>query len=101
MTFLYNGTKETEYIESLKKFDAAGNEIEIIEYDEKGLTTLHQSFKYNENDDVTEEVTYNPNGKIFQTDKYTYSGKLKTQRETYDGKGKLISRKKYIYKFKE
>jgi len=100
-TYLYRGNKEIPYKESFKKFDAEGNEIEIIEYDEKGNITLHSTFKFNENNDVIEEVTYNPNGSVFQTDKYTYTGKLKTQRETFDGNGKLTSRKKYIYEFKE
>lgn len=101
MTTLYRGNKEISFKESFKRFDAQGNEIEIYEYNEKGETTLHTAFTYNENDDIIEEITYNPNGSVFQTDKYQYTGKLKTLRETYDGKGKLISKKVYKYSFKE
>lgn len=99
--YIYRGNKEIEYKESFKKFDNNGNIIEIYEWDEKGTTTLHQSFTFNENDDVLTETTYGPDGKIVQTDKYSYTGKLKTVRETYDGKSKKISKKIYHYEFKE
>ncbi|MFC2097344.1 hypothetical protein ACFLSI_03315 [Bacteroidota bacterium] len=99
--YIYKGKKEIAYKESFKKFDAEGNETETIEYNENGEVLLHVSFSYNKNDDITEEIKYNPDGTVSQTDKYKYSGKLKTERETFDGNGKLISRKKYIYEFKE
>ena len=99
--YVYNGNKEIAYKESFKKFDSEGNELELIEYNQEGIILLHKSFTYNKNDDITKEITYNPDGTVSQTDKYKYSGKLKKERETFDGNGKLVSRKKYIYEFKE
>ena len=56
-TFTKDG-KEITLKESFNKYDADGNMVEEINYDENGTVKGHQSFVYTKNGDKTEEAHY-------------------------------------------
>jgi len=85
--------------ESYKKYNRQGEIIEIIERDNKGIITLHESYDYDTDGHKTVEIQYLPNGKIKKRHIYKYENGLRTERLTYDARNRLIGRKKYIYEY--
>jgi hypothetical protein len=86
-------------LESYTKYDAAGNLLEIIERDNTGYVTLHESYEYNPDGLKVIEIQYEPDGKIKKKHQYKYVNGLRSERLTYDRTGKLIATKKYEYEF--
>jgi uncharacterized protein RhaS with RHS repeats len=119
----YKTGKEVKTVDSEVSYDANGNEIEVIEYDDFGKVTRHEKNTYNaSNDKLTEtdydaagkvkhvikytytsdgqkstESEYDSAGKLKKTSKYSYYGKFKVDKLTYDASNKLIQKKTYIY----
>jgi hypothetical protein len=119
----YKSGVEKKIRQSETKYDAEGNDTELIEYDDFGKITKHEKYTYNtENDKAsvaeydaagklkkTTKFTYNENGdkltvaeydgagKLKKTTKYTYFSKFKTGKEVYDASNKLVSKKTYDY----
>jgi len=91
--------KAKPMLETKCTYDKAGNLLEIIEYDNSGFVTLHESYEYNAEGLKTVEIQYEPNGSVKKKHVYKYTGNLRTERMTYDKKGTLIGQKKYEYEF--
>jgi len=86
-------------LETYTKYDASGNLLEIIERDNTGYVTLHESYEFNAEGLKTVEIQYEPDGKIKKKHLYKYTNGLRSERLTYDRNGKLIATKKYEYEF--
>jgi hypothetical protein len=86
-------------LETFTKYDATGNLLEIIERDNTGYVTLHESYEYGADGLKTVEIQYEPDGKVKKKHVYKYSNGLRSERLTYDRGGKLIATKKYEYEF--
>ncbi|MEW6470102.1 MAG: hypothetical protein AB1458_14340 [Bacteroidota bacterium] len=134
-------TEKTEYRpdgsvkrKETKKFDGKGNVLEETFYevkdnkggtDKPGVKNTKKTYKYNSNDDVTEEceydgakllkktvtsynsngdksmeVTYDADGKLLKKSVFAYDKKgLKIEKKTYDANNNVIEVKKYTYQF--
>src|SRR6188508_2931821 len=62
-TFTRDG-KEITLKDSYEKYDSDANLLEEITYNDSGQVTLHESFQYNKNGDVTEEIHYKDETKV-------------------------------------
>jgi len=91
--------KAKPMLETRCTYDKNGNLLEIIEYDNSGFVTLHESYEYNADGQKTVEIQYEPNGSVKKRHEYKYNGLIRTERLTYDKKGTLIGKKKYEYEF--
>ncbi len=89
--------KAKPVLESLNRFDEAGNLLEILEKDKNGVVTLHESYAYNSDGQKSVEIQYEPDGKVKKKNVFKYSDGLRSERLTYDKNGKLISQRKYVY----
>ena len=67
-------------LETYTKYDATGNLLEIIERDNTGYVTLHESYEYNAEGLKTVEIQYEPDGKIKKKHVYKYSNGLRSER---------------------
>jgi len=85
--------------ESYQKYNRQGKIVEIIERDNNGVITLHESYDYDTDGNKTVEIQYLPNGKIKKKHIYKYENGLRTERLTYDARNRLIGQKKYIYEY--
>jgi hypothetical protein len=120
----YEDSKGKTLNESYTRFDALGNEIEMIDYDKAGKIKTHVYNDYDkegnkiretylkpngtkdkvienkfENGQKTGETHYKGNGAIDKTVEYVYKNGLKSEKRIYNAAGKVKSVKKYIYEF--
>ncbi len=64
----------------------------------KGIENKRTTFKYNLDNDKTEEVEYDSNSKVIQKVIYAYNNKGEKNSETsYDGEGKMKKKVNYTY----
>lgn len=115
--------KSVTFTESIEKYDADGNVIELIEYEENGDTKKHIVYSYNEKGKLIKESKINPitkkeksyieyvygeknklvkqteyrNNKLYTTTEYSYEGEFKTLKRVFNSKNKLIESKIYTY----
>jgi hypothetical protein len=87
--------------ESFERFDEAGNTVEEIEYDKKGVEKKHILSEYDDDGNKTKETYLKPNGSKEKTIEYKYQDGLKTERTVYLSNGKIKSKKKYVYDFQK
>ena len=90
-----------QVLEAKETYDKNGNLIEILEADNAGLITLHESYEYDSAGNKIIEIQYEPNGTIRKKHVYTYTNNLRIERNTFDRNGNKIGQKKYIYEFFE
>jgi hypothetical protein len=90
------GVMGKSLIESLTRYDQAGNITEEIEY-KQGKMDKHFTYKYDAANNKIEEVELDPSGKKIKIIVYTYSNNLRTERVVYDGNKQVLSRKTYKY----
>lgn len=84
-------------VESVVKYDQAGNIIEEIEYKE-GKVDKHFTYKYDAANNKIQEIELDPSGKKIKITEYKYnSSNLRTERNVYSGSNQLISKKTYKY----
>ena len=87
--------------ESFTKYDKKGHLLEIIERDNNGIITLHETYEYNDVGKKITEIQYEPTGSVKKRHVYKYVNGLRTERLTYDKRNNLIAKKKYIYEFQD
>ncbi len=96
-TFTKDG-KEITLKESFEKYDANGNIIENIQYEENGEIKSHESYIFNKDNDKTEEVHYDAEGKVKKKLVTKYNANEDKVEETeYDGGGALKEKNMYSY----
>jgi YD repeat-containing protein len=84
-------------VESVVRYDEAGNIIEEIEY-KLGRVDKHFTYKYNDANNKVEEVELDPSGRKIKVTEYKYnSANLRTEKTVYDGKNQILSKKTYKY----
>jgi hypothetical protein len=84
-------------VESVTKYDEAGNVIEEIEYKE-GKVTKHLTYRYDAANNKIQEIEQDPSGKKIKVTEYKYnSSNLRTERIVYNGNNQVLSRKTYKY----
>jgi hypothetical protein len=115
------------YVESVEKYDDAGNKIEVIEYksdgdikgydqfeyNDKGKLTKEYhvdplskkpkeviEFFYNDEDKLIKEVYYNKKNEVSKTVDYKFENKLKVEKKVTNAAGKVIETKTYTYQKK-
>lgn len=85
--------------ESYVLYDANGNVLEEIEYNNDGKVKTHFKYQYDGNGNKIKEFELNPAGKTVKTTEYKYNGNMRTERNVYDASGKLKSKKTYQYEY--
>ena len=98
--FIEEGMNEP-VIESIEKFDEEGNLIELQVFNKRGDYKTWEKYVYNDNGDVVEQVFLDQKGRIIETEKTIYSGKLKTEKKYFNNKGDLYKRKVYKYEYRQ
>jgi hypothetical protein len=87
--------------ESFERFDDAGNSVEEIEYDKKGVEKKHILSEYDDDGNKIKETYLKENGTKEKIIEYKYQDGLKTERIVYLANGKIKSKKKYVYDFQK
>jgi hypothetical protein len=91
------GTAGKAAIESVVRYDQAGNVLEEIEYKE-GRVDKHFTYKYDAANNKIQEVELDPAGKKIKISEYKYnSSNLRTEKIVYNGNNQVISKKTYKY----
>lgn len=98
--FLEEGMDEP-VIESIEKFDAEGNLLEIKEFNSKGDLKLWEKYSYDEDGNLVETQFFNTRGKLESKEINVYSEGLRVEKLYYNNKDKLVKRKVYEYEFRE
>jgi len=84
-------------VESVTRYDQAGNIIEEIEY-KLGKVDKHFTYKYDASNNKIQEVELDASGKKIKVAEYKYdSNNLRTEKTVYDGSNQILSRKTYKY----
>ena len=98
--FLDEGMDEP-VIESIEKYDAEGNLLEIKEFNSKGDIKLWEEYSYDEDGNVVEARFFNARGKLESKEINVYSEGLRVEKLYYNNKDKLVKRKVYTYEFRD
>jgi hypothetical protein len=88
-------------VESIEKYDENGNLTEIKEFNNKGDLKRWETYSYNEEGKVVEEVFLDSKGRIESTEKSIYSDGLRVEKLYYNNKDKLVKRKVYEYVYRK
>jgi hypothetical protein len=91
-----NGIAGKAMVESVTRYDQAGNVIEEIEY-KQGKITKHTTNKFDVANNKIEETELDANGKKVKVSVYTYNKNLRTEKVVYDAGNKIIMKKTYKY----
>jgi hypothetical protein len=83
-------------IESVTKYDQAGNIIEEIEY-KQGKVDKHILYKYDGANNKILETELDPSGKKTKVTEFKYTNNLRTERIVYDGNNRVLSKRIYKY----
>ncbi len=84
-------------VESVTRYDQAGNIIEEIEYKE-GKVDKHFTYKYDAAQNKIQEIELDPSGKKVKISEYKYnSSNLRTEKIVYNGNNQVLSKKTYKY----
>ena len=97
---LSKGIDDKYIIEELT-YDSEGRLIELKEISRKGEIKLWEKYKFDENGNLIEEITFDVEGKIEKTEITYYTNNLRTHREFYDSKGRMYKKKTYEYTFRK
>lgn len=83
-------------------YDKKGLLIDLKQYDDEGKNAKDWFvYKYNEKDQLVEEIEYNSRAKQKKRTEYKYNTKgLKSERLIYDEKNRLSKKRIYEYTFK-
>jgi hypothetical protein len=85
--------------DSYTRYDADGNVVEEIEYDEYGKEKKHVLYEYDKQGNKIKETTLTPKGTPATITEFKYENGLKKEKIVYNGSGKMILRKKYVYEY--
>ena len=83
-------------MESVIRYDPAGNIVEEIEY-KQGKINKHFTYKYDVAGNKIQETELDPSGKKIRISVYTYNKNLRMEKVVYDGNNQVLSRKTYKY----
>ncbi|MCY7409800.1 MAG: hypothetical protein LH473_05970 [Chitinophagales bacterium] len=92
--------KENEIKKSFQQFDAKGNVIEEIEFDEFENEKSHVKNEYNSSNQKIKELKLLPNGKADEVTLYEYDEKgNRISKTVTDKDGKVKSKKRFVYEY--
>ena len=83
-------------VESVTKYDQAGNVVEEIEY-KQGKVDKHMTYQYDADNNKILETELDAAGKKIKVTTYKYTNKLRTEKIEFDGNRQLLSKKTYKY----
>jgi hypothetical protein len=90
------GTAGKTMIETVTRYDQAGNIIEEIE-NKQGKVDKHITCKYDSDGNKIQEIDYDPSGKKMKVTEYKYSNNLRTEKTVYNANNQVVSKKTYKY----
>jgi len=82
--------QDSRVIQTIKKFDANGNEIFLEEYDEKGRLEKKRERTYDNKNQLVEEREFNTKGELKKIEKYDYDLGLVVKYSVFNDKNELI-----------
>ena len=97
--FVKEGQKES-VIEMIEIFDTEGNVTELKEFNSDGEIKNWKIYKYDEDKNKIEELTFNAKGKVMERIVWIYNDGLVVEKQYYDHKGRLTKRKEYTYEYR-
>jgi len=91
---------KVNYKRLVYKYNANNDRTEEIQYDVANKIQKRELFGYNNLGERNSVTVYDGDGKITKKQSINYSEKgLKTEKKTYDANNKLLSIKKYTYEY--
>lgn len=95
-----NNLNPEKNLKHVCKFDKNDNKTEELEYDGNGKLLTKTQNSYNSNEDKILEVVYDASGKLIKKTVYLYNAKgLRVEKKEYDGSNTLLFDSKYTYEF--
>lgn len=88
-------------VESIEKYNEAGELIEIQEFNSKGDIKLWEAYTYDKDGNLVEARFFNARGKLERKEVTVYSEGLRSERLFYNHKDKLVKRKVYEYEYRD
>ncbi|MFO7669229.1 MAG: RHS repeat domain-containing protein [Bacteroidales bacterium] len=88
-------------IESIKKYNADGEVIEIKEINRRGEVTRWEKYAYDGDRNLTEEVFLDPKGKVIRTEKSIFKEGLRVEKQFFNERDKLYKKKVYVYEYSQ
>lgn len=93
--------KDVEINKSFRAFDAQGNLIEEIDYDDAGKIQSHTISEFNQKNQKIKETMLLPDGKTESVSMYTYDEEgNRTSKTTLNKDGVVKSKKVYRYEYR-
>lgn len=80
------------------RFDKNGNRTEEIRYNPKGKIIFHKAYEFS-NELLKREIELDPKGNITQRIDYSYVHNVLTSKKTLNGKGEVLLDEQYIYEY--
>lgn len=98
--FIEEGMDEP-LVESIQRFNEAGELIEIKEFNKKEEVKRWEKYIYDDDGNVVEQIFLDEKGRITETEKNIYDGKLRIEKHYFNNKGKLYKKKVYQYEYRQ
>jgi hypothetical protein len=98
--FLDEGMEEP-LVESVEKYNEAGERIEIQEFNKKGGIKKWEKYLYDEEGNLVEQQFMDHKGRVTRTEKNIYQDGLRVEKHFFDGKGRMYKKKAYQYEYRQ
>ncbi len=97
--FLEEGIKDP-VIETIEKYDAEGNLIELKEFNSEGEIKNWQRYKYDTSGNKVEEITLTIRGTQEERVTWIYKNDLLVEKQYFDHRDRMVKRKEYKYEYR-
>lgn len=98
--FIEEGMDEP-VVESIRRFNEAGELMEIKEFNKKEEVKRWEKYVHDDDGNVVEQIFLDEKGRITETEKNIYDGKLRIEKQYFNNKGKLYKKKVYQYEYRQ
>ena len=98
--FLDEGIEEP-LVESIEKYNEAGERIELQEFNKKGGVKKWEKYLYDEDGNVLEQQFLDEKGQVTRIEKNIYQDGLRVEKQFFDKKGRLYKKKTYLYEYRQ
>lgn len=98
--FIEEGMDEP-VVESIQRFNEAGELMEIKEFNKKEEVKRWEKYVHDDDGNVVEQIFLDEKGRITETEKNIYDGKLRIEKQYFNNKGKLYKKKVYQYEYRQ
>jgi hypothetical protein len=92
----YDMLVKKQYKESESYYDAQGNLVESITY-QQGKEDKHFKYQYDAQNNKIKEEEFEPSGRLKESSEYKYTDGLRTEKIVFDSNHRMKLKKTYVY----